>query len=150
MKALSLTQPWAWLVIHGGKDIENRKWNTRFRGRFLVHAAKAMTEDQYDDALFCALRIGGTELTDRIPAFRELERGGIVGSVELVGVVDPHPPLLLWDKDLQQQLKLTHPWHFTDQYGFILRAPRPLPFTPCKGALGFWDASRLRFDCASP
>ena len=29
MKALSLRQPWAWAVVHAGKSIENRRWNTR-------------------------------------------------------------------------------------------------------------------------
>lgn len=43
MKALSIRQPWAWLILHGGKDIENRSWNTNFRGRFLIHAAAGMT-----------------------------------------------------------------------------------------------------------
>ena len=43
MKALSIRQPWAWLIVHGRKDIENRSWRTKFRGRFLVHAAQGMT-----------------------------------------------------------------------------------------------------------
>jgi hypothetical protein len=38
---LSIRQPWAWLVAHGWKNIENRTWPTGFRGRFLIHAAKA-------------------------------------------------------------------------------------------------------------
>jgi len=32
MKALSIRQPYAWLIIHGYKDIENRTWGTRVRG----------------------------------------------------------------------------------------------------------------------
>ena len=39
MKALSIRQPWAWLILHGGKDIENRTWATKLRGRVLIHAA---------------------------------------------------------------------------------------------------------------
>ena len=41
MKALTIKQPWAYLIIHGGKDIENRTWRTKYRGRILIHAAKA-------------------------------------------------------------------------------------------------------------
>lgn len=37
MKALSIQQPWAWLIVNGYKDVENRDWNTKFRGRFYVH-----------------------------------------------------------------------------------------------------------------
>jgi hypothetical protein len=43
MKALSIRQPWAWLILNAGKDIENRDWLTRFRGPFLIHASKGMT-----------------------------------------------------------------------------------------------------------
>ncbi len=40
MKALSIRQPWAWLIANGYKDIENRSWRTNFRGEFLIHAGK--------------------------------------------------------------------------------------------------------------
>jgi tetratricopeptide (TPR) repeat protein len=45
MKALSIRQPWAWLIVHGVKDVENRTWRTNFRGRFLVHAGMRFDED---------------------------------------------------------------------------------------------------------
>ena len=40
MKALSLKQPFAELIVSGKKNIELRKWNTKFRGEFLIHASK--------------------------------------------------------------------------------------------------------------
>ena len=40
MKCLSLKQPFADLLAHGEKTIELRKWNTSFRGDFLIHASK--------------------------------------------------------------------------------------------------------------
>lgn len=40
VKALSLKQPWAELVVSGKKIIEIRKWNTKFRGEFLIHASR--------------------------------------------------------------------------------------------------------------
>ena len=39
MKALSIKQPWASLIAHGIKDIENRNWKTHFRGRIYIHAS---------------------------------------------------------------------------------------------------------------
>lgn len=39
MKALSIKQPWASLIAHGIKDIENRTWKTHFRGRIYIHAS---------------------------------------------------------------------------------------------------------------
>ena len=46
VRALSIRQPWAWLIIHAGKDIENRIHNTRHRGPLYIHAPK--TVDPYD------------------------------------------------------------------------------------------------------
>lgn len=119
MLALSIRQPWAWLILHGGKDIENRDWPTKFRGRVLVHASKGMTRDEFDSAaIFAFGRIG----TAKLPTMDMFQRGGIVGSVEIVDCVhrsDSH-------------------W-FVGRYGFVLRDPRPLPFVPYRGQLGFFD-----------
>ena len=38
MKCLSVSQPYADLIVKGKKTIELRKWNTKFRGEFLIHA----------------------------------------------------------------------------------------------------------------
>jgi hypothetical protein len=130
MRALSLTQPWAWLVVHGGKDIENRRWNTRLRGQFLIHASKSIKEDDYESAFEAAMLVGGLDLADSIPNPDRLERGGIVGVAELVGVVHPYEEAMF--------IKRRVPWHLADQFGFRLRNVHPLPFLPCKGALGFW------------
>ena len=120
MKALSIRQPWAWLIIHGGKDIENRSWHTKFRGRFLVHASGGMTRGEYADACsFCRAR--GLPAP---PAFTELNRGGIIGSVELVDSVETS----------------TSPWYMGDK-GFVLRDPVALPFQPYKGRLQFFEVT---------
>jgi hypothetical protein len=37
MKALSIQQPWAWAIIAGHKDVENRSWYTHHRGSLLIH-----------------------------------------------------------------------------------------------------------------
>ena len=120
MKALSIRQPWAWLILHGGKDIENRDWPTRVRGRVLIHAAKGMTRDEYDSAaIFAFGRIG----TAKLPTMDALPRGGIVGSVDIVDCI---------------QRSSSH-W-FVGRYGFVLRDPQVLPFQPLRGALGFFEA----------
>ena len=120
MKALSIRQPWCYFILHAGKDIENRSWPTRFRGRVLIHASKGMTANEWADAWGFAEGIEGHELAS--PHAGEIERGGIVGSVEIVDSV-------------------THsdsPW-FMGTYGFVLRNPVVLPFQPYRGALGFFD-----------
>lgn len=40
MKALSIKQPWASLIACGIKDVENRTWSTKFRGRIYIHASQ--------------------------------------------------------------------------------------------------------------
>jgi hypothetical protein len=59
-----------------------------------------------------------------LPPFEELQRGGIVGSVELVDCVTEESASSGW---------------FFGRYGFVLRDPKPLPFRPFKGMLGFFD-----------
>jgi hypothetical protein len=40
VNALIIRQPWAWAVVYAGKDVENRTWQTSYRGPLLIHAAK--------------------------------------------------------------------------------------------------------------
>jgi hypothetical protein len=119
VKALSIRQPWAWLILNAGKDIENRDWPTQFRGRFLIHASKGMTRDEYEDGLDTLFIINKSVV---LPPFEILERGGIIGSVELLDCVQ----------------KCGSKWFF-GKYGFVLGCAKPLPFRPYKGMLGFFD-----------
>ena len=38
MKALTLREPWASLVLEGVKTLETRSWATRYRGELFIHA----------------------------------------------------------------------------------------------------------------
>lgn len=120
MKALSIRQPWAWLIANGHKDIENRSWPTGYRGQFLIHAAKGMTRAEYEDGADLAAQLGIT-----IPSFDSLERGGIVGCATIVGCVEDSPS----------------PWFF-GKYGFVLKDAAALPFQTVRGRLGFFDPTQ--------
>ena len=111
LRALTLRQPWAWAVIHGGKDIENRSWTTRFRGTFAIHAGRGF--DGLEDL---------EDICVQPPRREDLVHAAIIGLVDLVDVVQRHPS----------------PW-FHGPYGFVLARPRALaePIT-CAGALSFW------------
>lgn len=41
MKALTICQPWAHLIVTGEKRVENREWSTKYRGPLLIHAGKS-------------------------------------------------------------------------------------------------------------
>jgi hypothetical protein len=130
MKALSVVQPWAWLIVHGGKTIENRSWwRPSCRGRVLIHASGRMTLDQHHAARTFVARAFGNDAAARIPFLsdgsRELLLGGIIGAVTITGVVPK----------LSQP---TNPWHMPGYLGWTLADPEPLPFLRCPGQLGLW------------
>lgn len=115
---LSIRQPWAWLIVNGFKDVENRTWMTKFRGPVLIHAAKGMTGDEYDSCQsFC--HAINTELD--LPIFDDLQRGGIVGTATITDCV-----------------RLSGSKWFTGPWGFVIYNSKPVPFVPCRGALGFF------------
>ena len=126
--ALSIRQPWAWAILHAGKDIENRDWETMRRGPICIHAAKGMTRAEYDGFIRTIHHVSLTQPFPSghvVPSSQELIRGGIVGTAEIVGCVRSS----------------TSPWFF-GKFGFVLRNVQPVEFIPCKGALGFFQWQR--------
>lgn len=86
--AISVRQPWAWAIVHGGKDVENRVKRAITLGgmdrlkRFAVHASTGMTRTEYEDARDFMLSIGV-----ECPKPKELVRGGVIGWAAIIGVV---------------------------------------------------------------
>lgn len=124
MIALSIRQPWAWMILHAGKDIENRDWPTAFVGRCLLHAGLTMTRAEYAAGRDVLRAIHGPKFD--LPPADELRRGGIVGSVVIRDCV----------------LNSNSPW-FAGPFGFQLVEPWPCPFTPLKGRLQFFNAPKM-------
>jgi|WetSurMetagenome_2_1015567.scaffolds.fasta_scaffold47845_2 hypothetical protein len=118
MKALSLKQPYAELVVSGKKTIELRKWNTNFRGEFLVHASKIPDED--------AMKRFG---------FANLPFGFIIGKANLINVKHYN------SKEEHADDKYKHlansDW---GNFGFILENPERINTIPAKGKLNFWNS----------
>jgi ASCH domain len=124
VKALSIRQPWAWLIVNGFKPVENRTWESFYRGPLLIHAGQTMTRaDHAACRLFIASDERLREVLMDLPDFDSLERGGIVGQAVMTGCVRRH----------------TSPW-YTGDFGFLLDEAKPLPFRPLKGALGIFEA----------
>lgn len=122
--ALSIRQPWCWAILEAGKDIENRSWWTSRRGPICIHASSGMTRFEYED---CLATLHGISVSHpfppglKLPAFDDLQRGGIVGVVDIVDVVTSS----------------ASPWFFGN-YGFVLANARAVPFVPVKGKQGFF------------
>lgn len=82
MRCLAVRQPWAWALVAGAKDIENRTWGTDYRGPVIIQASSSKTVvNQFS-------RIGDTELPTMPFAFSAL-----IGVVDLVDVVALHESL---------------------------------------------------------
>jgi predicted transcriptional regulator len=121
-KCLSVSQPFADLIVSGKKTIELRSWDTRYRGEFLVHSPlKIRGED--------CKRLGIDENT--------LAVGSIVGKATIYGV-----KIYRTQKEWQSDQK----HHFAGQefsgskYGFLLKNARKFSIPiPHKGKIGFFD-----------
>lgn len=127
MKALTLRQPWASLIVTGAKDVENRTWPYRmprdFPHHLAIHAAKADTDNDPTipkrawDALSDV--IGGAAPP----------RGVLLGTVLVVGchnAAEEFVPCSRWADPAC--------WHWT------LADPQPLAEpVPYKGRQGLWN-----------
>ena len=117
MKALSIKQPYAELILQGKKKIELRKGNTNFRGEFYVHASKVPDE--------IAMKKFG---------FNELPCGFIVGKVTLANV-KKYNNEIEHNKDNNLHLA-SSAW---GNYGFVLEKPERIKPIPYKGQLNFFE-----------
>lgn len=117
MRAISVRQPWAWLIVNGHKPIENRDWRCDYRGPLVIHASKRMSQEQLDDYMHVQHKFPAIKM----PPLREMPIGGIVGQANLVDCV-------------------THsdsPW-FMGEYGWVLAEPRCAKFHGFSGKLGLF------------
>lgn len=121
MRALSIRQPWAFLIVNGYKDVENRDWKREVRGEILIHASRLCDPSGYE-----FLRRELPELYALVPPPDRIDRGGIVGKATITDCVTWHPSI----------------W-FRGKYGFLFDTDKstPLPFKPCNGQLGFFAAA---------
>lgn len=147
MQAISIKQPWAWLIVHGYKDVENRNWKigrkpTCFgeyqnRGlelpsRIYVHAGKT-GEFNKETFAWILQRLNGQQSTlfalqyqilDGVP--HRFPLGAIIGEIDIIDCV----------KDSKS------PWAEEGLYHFVLTNPiaykEPIPY---RGQLGFFEVN---------
>lgn len=136
MKALTVQQPWAWAIMHGGKTIENRTQNWNYRGPLAIHAGNRFSTRGADsDLVHTAWHSHGSHkyTPDDRDAF---VYGAILGVVDLVDVHPESGCCTPWGESAyvehggRERKQIVH---------LVLENPRPLPEPlPCKGALGLW------------
>lgn len=135
MRALTVRQPWAWAIIHGGKDVENRSRNLAgsYRGPVAIHAAKADDRDAWAALAKTDLATWGRAMDAR----ESLLPGVILGVVDLV---DVHHADDCWDWNPNTAMDdLCSPWAQPGHHHLALANPRPLARPiPWRGQLGLW------------
>lgn len=127
--ALSIRQPWAWLIVNGFKDIENRTWPTAYRGPLLIHAGKVLRPEDYEAAMLFIEALVNPALVHQVPDMDELPLGGFVGVANLVDCVRQSDSPWFTGSDTD------------DGHGFVLAGARPMAFEPWKGRLGFFNVN---------
>jgi len=130
--ALSIMNPWAWLIAAGLKDIENRNQRWKLRGPFAIHAGKTVDGDAMHDLAHAVHPVSGEPWLLELPLISEFKKiydgadsGGIIGVGEIVDCVE----------------ESCSPW-FVGRYGLVIRNPRLVPFIPVRGMQGFFDWRR--------
>jgi hypothetical protein len=121
-RAIAIRQPFAWAVIHAGKDVENRS-ATAIRAyrpavgcRVMIHASKGMTRAEYECAAASMAKTGV-----QCPEPDELVLGGIISSVLVVDIVTRHRSR----------------W-FHGPFALVLADARPERFRPARGQVGLF------------
>jgi len=143
MKALSIRQPWAWLICKGIKDVENRTWHIHMPPllnypatpkRIYVHAGKTFDDTGWDsiharvsDEIWREIWKSANFTT----GFSIFKLGTIIGEVDIVGCKYHYG---------EENDNLYSVWHEIGMYGLLLANPvlydKPIP---CKGKLGFFE-----------
>ncbi|GAA3701861.1 hypothetical protein GCM10022204_18430 [Microlunatus aurantiacus] len=124
MRALTIKQPWAELIVEGLKDVENRSWRTAYRGRLAVHAG--LRRADFDDLALDAMPKKYRRPIENAWQ-RHADAGKVLGTVELVDCIEGS----------------RSPWAIDGYWHWILRDPRPYARkVAAKGKLNLWEWTR--------
>ena len=131
MNALSIKHPWAWLIVQGIKDIENRSWPTDYRGSLLIHASKKWDEQGEKwiwSRIFDRWNLPLRDLPHRDDP--RIHYGALIGKVDLVDCIRK-----------SRSGRPASPWFF-GPWGWVLRNaiefPAPIFY---RGQLGLFEVS---------
>ena len=124
MKALTIYPVWAWAIMAGHKRVENRTWTTKHRGRLAIHASANSAAARKSDTI--ARKVLG-EMGIEVP--EEVTTGALLGTVELVDVIEPDDKRLATDPLSSGPLC------------WLLKNVQPLKKpVPCRGRQQLWNA----------
>ncbi|MGM9874690.1 MAG: ASCH domain-containing protein [Bacilli bacterium] len=123
MKALTIKEPWASLIIEEYKKYEFRSWKTKYRGKILIHAGCSVEKDMIK-------RFSDYDIN--------INPGYIIGHATIVDCI-------LVDEEFNKKLRNIDPVVYgrsnhTETYAWklenVVKYEKPIP---CKGKLGLWN-----------
>jgi hypothetical protein len=117
MKALTIKQPWVYAIFREGKDIENRTWQTSYRGWLAIHSAgQPRRGAMYPGRLL-------------VPDLSTLDYSAVCGVVRLVDIVAKSRSKWFYQPD-----------DGSTNFGWVLADPIPFDRPiKCKGKLNLWN-----------
>lgn len=149
MRVLTVRQPWAWALIHGGKTVENRvRYLGDYRGPLAIHGGLAWSEQGASDwevrRAFTSHRLGDPADDSQVWAAEEPARtddhfrgcfGAVIGVVNLWAVHQPRPGCCV----NRGAPPYGDPWAMDGHWHMCVADARPLSEPiPAKGRLGLW------------
>ena len=124
MKAITLHQPWATLIVDGHKRYETRSWRTSYRGPVCIHAGR-QTDQYFADWLIAKGDPAGRDL-------EELPTSAIIGIAHIVDVLSTN-------RFLPSAQEAQYGDYSSDRWAWkldgIFRLVHPVE---CSGKLGLW------------
>lgn len=121
MKALSVKDPWAWLICSNIKDVENRTWKTNYQGRIYIHVPAVMDRNWTD--------IYPVQAVYLIPRFRNKGvYSAIIGEVSIIDCIKNSDSIWAQDKC----------WHWLLKDAVLYDEP----ILNVKGKLGLWEYNK--------
>ena len=123
MKALTIKEPWATLIIDGYKEYEFRSWKTNYRGKILIHAGLNTEKENLERFKDYNLNI---------------TKGAIIGEATLTDCI-------LVDEEFNEELtkrdpivygRTNHVRNYAWKLENVVKYDKPI-YT--KGMLGLWN-----------
>jgi hypothetical protein len=142
-RAISLLQPWAWLLAAGIKRFETRSWPTSYRGVTYIHASKGFGKQQ--ERLFLSDKFQRyTNMYNITPA--DLVRGAIIGKATLVNVYTAEEFKSRFDAETIAREGILgditdgrYVWEYSGHQLFPIHEP-------VKGNLGIWYYDNIQLE----
>lgn len=132
IKVITLTQPWATLVAIGAKQFETRSWQTSYRGKLAIHAAKGWKREDIELCLeepfkSALIKAGVSKIGD-------LPRGAIIAVCDLTAIypTDSKMPPAEPERSFGDYSSGRFAWQLEN-------VQRLTKIIPARGHLSLWD-----------